>query len=396
MPRKKLPRHTDAQLRAKADEIWSLISYLYIEADGREIYTAHIDEFVPCCTDGFSAVEKAKIKKLVRELIKECGYALINSPLNVERETYLDSLAITTNKWTYEDYCKKDFIKIEQKAMAAEYPRIDDETAKDLLAKHHKAVEEGKRKLANIYRDQIACPFFYLVILALKKLHLLADINNGQDFVHKAFLEALYGAIEKYDPNKANNCKVATYLTTQLFCFAKLQVTVCYDAAIKVPTYIYAEIKKINKFIRKFEVENGREPKDDEIKSIMGYKTGIWTNIQQARHHATLSLDMVYDENTTLAEVVPDDFDLEANFENNEFVAKIHEILRNCDIPMRTRMMILYKYSFVDGKPHTNQETGIWVAEYNKGKVLTAESVRKNIQPALAILADHPELKGLA
>lgn len=395
MPRKKLPRHTDAQLHAKASEIWSLISYLYIEADKREIYTAHLDEFVPCCTDGYTAVEKNKIKKYVRELIKECGYALITSPLNVERESYLDSLAITTTKWTAEDYSKTDFIKQEQRAMAANYPRIDDETAKDLLAKHHQAVKDGKRKLANIYRDQIACPFFYLVIIALKKMHLLADINNGQDMVHKAFVEALYGAIEKYDPKKANNCKVVTYLTTQLFCFAKLLVTVPYDAAIKVPTYIYAEIKRINKFVREYEVQNGKEPTDDEIKSVMGYKAGIWTNIQQVRYHAILSLDMVYDENTTLSEVVPDDFDLEENFENNEFVSTIHEILRNCDIPMRTRMMVLFKFGFIDGKGHTNQETGIWIAKYNNGKQLTAESVRKNIQPALAILADHPELKKL-
>ena len=56
-------------------------------------------------------------------------------------------------------------------------------------------------------------------------------------------------------------------------------------------------------------------------------------------------------------------------------------------------MMIVYKYSFFDGKTHSNEETGIWIAQYNNGKKLSAESVRKCIQPAFAILAEHPEIK---
>jgi len=115
------------------------------------------------------------------------------------------------------------------------------------------------------------------------------------------------------------------------------------------------------------------------------------------RHHLTrqaiLSFDVVYEDNTKFADVVPDEFDIEDNYDNSEFVAKIHEILRASDIPMRSQMMIRYKFGLIDGKSHSNKETGEWIAQYNKEKTLTAESVRKNIQPALTILADCPELK---
>ena len=68
-------------------------------------------------------------------------------------------------------------------------------------------------------------------------------------------------------------------------------------------------------------------------------------------------------------------------------------MLNNAGIPTRTQMMILYKYGFVDGSSHTNLETGKWIEAYNEGKTMSAEGVRKCIQPAFATLAEHNELQ---
>ncbi len=74
---------------------------------------------------------------------------------------------------------------------------------------------------------------------------------------------------------------------------------------------------------------------------------------------------------------------------------RVKQLLNNAGIPTRTQMMILYKYGFVDGSSHTNLETGKWIEPYNEGKTMSAEGVRKCIQPAFAILAEHDELKSI-
>ena len=397
MPRRKLPTHTDAQLQDTANEIWSLLSYLIVEDKKREIYTALINEYVGIYADEHTAVEKNKIKKLVRNLILSCGYTITNSPSKVKNNQF-DELSFTSaHDDSYVPYEKRDFIRERLTSMRENYPQIDDATAKELLAKHHEAVKAGKTKLALSYRDQIAGSHYYLIIVALNKYKLLNKKNDlSEDMIDEAIL-TLWKAIEDYDPSKSKNGKVSSYLTTRLYYFCKTLIVVPLDSLIKVPSYVHTEKYKVDKFISEYEMRFGKVPTDDEIKEQMGLKNEIWSYIQELRHHLTrqaiLSFDVVYEDNTKFADVVPDEFDIEDNYDNSEFVAKIHEILRASDIPMRSQMMIRYKFGLIDGKSHSNKETGEWIAQYNKEKTLTAESVRKNIQPALTILADCPELK---
>lgn len=74
---------------------------------------------------------------------------------------------------------------------------------------------------------------------------------------------------------------------------------------------------------------------------------------------------------------------------------RVKQLLNNAGIPTRTQMMILYKYGFVDGSSHTNLETGKWIEVYNEGKAMSAEGVRKCIQPAFAAIAEHKELQSI-
>ena len=73
----------------------------------------------------------------------------------------------------------------------------------------------------------------------------------------------------------------------------------------------------------------------------------------------------------------------------------IKKTLDIAEVPARTQMMILYKFGFVDGIEHTNLETGKWIETYNEGKTMSAEGVRKCINPALATLAEHEGLKSI-
>lgn len=95
----------------------------------------------------------------------------------------------------------------------------------------------------------------------------------------------------------------------------------------------------------------------------------------------------------TISAETEEDF---ADINNSSDIGEtIKQMLNNAGIPTRTQMMILYKYGFIDGNSHTNLETGKWIEAYNRGKTMSAEGVRKCIQPAFAILAEHNELQSI-
>lgn len=394
MARTKIPTHTDAQINGVANEICSF-ALDYETNQTRKIDVALIEAAIISQSEVYNATEKAKIRKIVRKTLKDCGYTLVDATKD-KAEDYLANLNCLEIIESVIPVESRDWVKTEKNEMQEKYPRIDDETAKELLKKHHEAVANGDKKAARYYRDQVANPFFYLIIPPLYNHNLLGDENSKQDRIHDAFLK-LYEAIEKYDFKVAaeRNCKVITYLARRIHDFARLLVLKMMneDPLIKVPGYIYTEISKINRFVNEFRANNGCEPTDNIIKSQMGYKDNIWANIQAVRYHTPLSLDAVTEDNTSLSDIIPAEYDLEGQYEANEMANAIHTILRNNDIPMRSRMMIMYKYGFIDSKAHTNKETGEWIAKYNGGKKVCGESVRKCIQPALAILAEYAELK---
>ena len=412
MPKKMYPRHTDEQLRAKARDIWSHMnqaSILQVLIFGspekkREIYTADIDSFVDSDlqNEKITAVEIKQIKRYVKHFVEDCGYTTTNSPItpaSQERRVKFDLISFSENNFEDEEISiseksEMNLIIEEQRKLNAKYPRLDDKTAKQLLTKHHEAVENKKSKLANMYCEQISGSYFYLISYALVNTGLLKEkiIKDKQEVVHKAFLY-LCNSICKYDADKARNCKVSSYLYACLMNFARMEIVESFCTHIKYPKYLCAEAYKVNKFTQEYLVINGCKPSDELIQRKFGYKDKIWSKIQQVLHQRFLSLDETNEDDTSLGDITPDVYDLEDDYEQNELIRTIHDILRANDVTLRTRMMIVYKYSFFDGKTHSNEETGIWIAQYNNGKKLSAESVRKCIQPAFAILAEHPEIK---
>ena len=179
--------------------------------------------------------------------------------------------------------------------------------------------------------------------------------------------EGVFGlmkAIDKFDVDKG--FKLSTYATWWIVQAIARSIAES-DRIIRIPSYIYESISKINHYKNTYLQQHGENPTDLQIAKHTGLKLYLVSSIEDYMVD-TLSLDHSYESDSSLLDVFPDDRltpDLyAAQLSKNQQIEKQLKTLKHNE-----QIIIKMRYGF-NGKAHT-------LAAIGKQLKLSRERVRQ-------------------
>jgi len=179
--------------------------------------------------------------------------------------------------------------------------------------------------------------------------------------------EGVFGlmkAIDKFDVDKG--FKLSTYATWWIVQAIARSIAES-DRIIRIPSYIYESISKINQYKNTYLQQHGENPTDLQIAKHTGLKLYLVSSIEDYMVD-TLSLDHSYESDSSLLDVFPDDRltpDLyAAQLSKNQQIEKQLKTLKHNE-----QIIIKMRYGF-NGKAHT-------LAAIGKQLKLSRERVRQ-------------------
>ena len=302
-------------------------------------------------------IENIKINNVTKQLIyaylRKNKVEIVDLSEIEEIENYEDENIEEYNSQCFSD----DFINLYLKE-ASSYPLLTNEQEKDLFMRYNNGEKELKDILINSnLRLVISVARRYYN----KTVELLDLIEYGN--------EGLIKAIDKFDVTKGY--KFSTYATWWI----RQAITRGIHNTgrmIRIPVHVNESINKIQKIRSKYFNENGSYPNVEQIMKLTGYsKAKVELCLKNLEDVGSLDApvgEMQHGEQTTVGDFVKSDYSLEDEAISNARINEIREIIDSLN--EREREIILLRFGFEDGNPHTLEQVG---AKFN----LTRERIRQ-------------------
>lgn len=162
---------------------------------------------------------------------------------------------------------------------------------------------------------------------------------------------------------------------------------------VRLPVYLFEDVKRINKLIRDYQEQYGFEPTDETISDILFIPVEkvrrLKVEMQQPLSFSqplSKSRNNI-ESNGELGEFVADSNSEIYNFENESFYNSFNSVIFNSDIlTEREKYIIKHRFGFEGEKHETLEDIG-------KTLGLTRERVRQLEKGALKILRNSEEIK---
>ncbi|MGL4253260.1 MAG: sigma-70 family RNA polymerase sigma factor [Fusobacteriaceae bacterium] len=134
----------------------------------------------------------------------------------------------------------------------------------------------------------------------------------------------LIRATEKFDPSLDR--RFSTYATFWIRQSILRHIS-SNRGLIRLPTYIYDNVSKINKFIQSYRTQNNSVPSHEEIAKFLGIKVKDIRKYTDIFEHNFSSLEETYGENIDFHGVVPADENFEENILEKNSTKELMEYL---------------------------------------------------------------------
>lgn len=245
-----------------------------------------------------------------------------------------------------------------------------------------KKIEQGDMKA----REKVIFYNLRLVVSVAKKY-----VNMGVEFedLIQAGNEGLILAVDRYDYNKGLSfSNYAIYWIKQSI----MQVLSFESRTIKVPMHVHKNILKMKKYIYKYMMNNDHFPSSEEIADNLNISINQVKDILPLLKE-TISLNDKVPNNDATDILMIDTLKSTANIEEDYIEQNSVNELKNyifneLDISNRDKMIIAYRFGFIDGKVYKLYEIGNM---FN----LTRERVRQIECDVIKILKKNNYIKNL-
>ena len=226
--------------------------------------------------------------------------------------------------------------------------RIDKETLVEWVRK----IDSSRRKIAQA-KDHIVKANLRLVIAIAKKY-----VNRGLhffDLVQEGNI-GLIKAVDKFEYKKGY--KFSTYATWWIRQAITRSIS---DQArtIRVPVHMIEQINKVQRVLRQYMQQHGREPSIQEIAKALSWPESRVKSVRNvAKDPVSLNAPIGDEEDTILGELIEDkEFESPQNITTFKILRKqIDSILDS--LPDREQKVIRMRFGLVDGYSHTLEEVG--------------------------------------
>ncbi|PCG20912.1 RNA polymerase sigma factor RpoD [Brachyspira sp. G79] len=246
--------------------------------------------------------------------------------------------------------------------------RIDKETLVEWVRK----IDSSRRKIAQA-KDHIVKANLRLVIAIAKKY-----VNRGLhffDLVQEGNI-GLIKAVDKFEYKKGY--KFSTYATWWIRQAITRSIS---DQArtIRVPVHMIEQINKVQRVLRQYMQQHGREPSIQEIAKALGWPESRVKSVRNvAKDPVSLNAPIGDEEDTILGELIEDkEFESPQNITTFKILRKqIDSILDS--LPDREQKVIRMRFGLVDGYSHTLEEVGyVFKVTRERIRQIEAKAIRR-------------------
>lgn len=204
------------------------------------------------------------------------------------------------------------------------------------------------------------------------------------DLVQEGNLGLMH-ALDKFD------CSTGNRFSTYAVCWIRQGITraLASDRAMRLPAHVSDKLNKIRRVSRELRAELDREPTYEEIAERAGgiKPRKVYELLIMFSDPASLDAPVGGDQESCMGDFVPDEGGVTTRDVETKMVYK--DLYTNLgELSERERQVILLRYGFVDGCPHTLDELG---KHFN----ITRERVRQIEQNALKRLRKSKNLSKL-
>ena len=246
--------------------------------------------------------------------------------------------------------------------------RIDKET----LAEWVRKIDSSRRKIAQA-KDHIVKANLRLVIAIAKKY-----VNRGLhffDLVQEGNI-GLIKAVDKFEYKKGY--KFSTYATWWIRQAITRSIS---DQArtIRVPVHMIEQINKVQRVLRQYMQQHGREPSIQEIAKALSWPESRVKSVRNvAKDPVSLNAPIGDEEDTILGELIEDkEFESPQNITTFKILRKqIDSILDS--LPDREQKVIRMRFGLIDGYSHTLEEVGyVFKVTRERIRQIEAKAIRR-------------------
>ena len=246
--------------------------------------------------------------------------------------------------------------------------RVDKETLVEWVRK----IDSSRRKIAQA-KDHIVKANLRLVIAIAKKY-----VNRGLhffDLVQEGNI-GLIKAVDKFEDKKGY--KFSTYATWWIRQAITRSIS---DQArtIRVPVHMIEQINKVQRVLRQYMQQHGREPSIQEIAKALSWPESRVKSVRNvAKDPVSLNAPIGDEEDTILGELIEDkEFESPQNITTFKILRKqIDSILDS--LPDREQKVIRMRFGLIDGYSHTLEEVGyVFKVTRERIRQIEAKAIRR-------------------